>query len=179
MIYDLDQLGKFFHVTEKTIREWVDGGMPVVSHGKQGTRKKTRIDLEAAIEWYFANNYEKVELERSRTRLANEQAESAKIKNEQQRGDTVSLRSVVRQVSLALSTVRTNVLAVPTKLAPILEHRPAAEIKAELEREILACLEAITDFDIRKRAREDFDGGDGSDAGLEATSQVNGKRVGG
>ena len=152
--------------------------MPVVSRGKQGTRKKTRINLEAAVQWYFANNYEKTALERSRTRLANEQAESAKLKNELQRGDSVSLRSAEQQLTLALSNVRTNTLAIPTKLAPLLENRSAAEIKATLEREIRACLEAIADFKLRSGNAQDSPDDQASAVDRPAAARVNGKRVG-
>jgi phage terminase Nu1 subunit (DNA packaging protein) len=84
-----------FRVTEKSILTWIKGGMPVEQRGKHGRGDKHRLNLEKCIKWYFENNFERLELDRSRTRLANEQAERAAIDNARRRGELMPVADAV------------------------------------------------------------------------------------
>ena len=134
-------LARLFRVTEKTVLVWIKAGMPVAKAGAQGRGKKTQLELEKCVEWFFLTNFERLELDRSRTRLANEQADKAALENAKTRGDLVSLALIGREFGNLLTELRTNALAIPSKLAPELEGQTIAERKATLDRAIFDLLD--------------------------------------
>ena len=89
-----DELAGIFNVTPKTVRAWVDAGMPVLVEGKQGRGRKTQASLQAAVRWYFQTNFERLELDRARTRLANEQGLKESLANAQRRGQLCMVEHV-------------------------------------------------------------------------------------
>ena len=75
-VLDLDEIARLFRVTPQAVHKWVASGLPVKVRGTRGgARRKTRISLRQAAEWYFDRNFERLELDRQRTRLAEEQAD--------------------------------------------------------------------------------------------------------
>jgi phage terminase Nu1 subunit (DNA packaging protein) len=120
LILDLAETATLFGVSEKTLRAWAkSGGMPVVTVGTQGgARKKTRLDLLQVVGWYFARNPERRELDRVRARLTAANAELAELRAGASRGDLVSLRTVGAAFGEFLSVMRTNISALPARLAP-------------------------------------------------------------
>ena len=91
-------LAAIFRVTEVSVFQWIKAGMPVAVQGKRGRGgKKTRLDLEACARWYFEANYERLELDRARARLANEQADRAALENAVTRDDLVPLSLIERE----------------------------------------------------------------------------------
>jgi phage terminase Nu1 subunit (DNA packaging protein) len=138
LILPLDEVADLFCVTPKALRSWAkSGGMPVVAVGSQGgARKKTRLDLLQVVGWYFARNPERRELDRVRARLTAANAELAELRAGASRGDLVSLSRVGAEFGALLSTVRTNALAIPAKLAPELEGQTTVERQATLEHAI-------------------------------------------
>lgn len=119
---DLDEVAALFSVTEKAVRGWVAAGMPVITKGSQGgSRNKTTISLKEAVEWYFHENYERLELDRARTRLADEQAIKVALENAVRSKDLVVLEVYEREHQKDLSELRSAFLAFPVKLAPVLD----------------------------------------------------------
>jgi phage terminase Nu1 subunit (DNA packaging protein) len=148
MICDLDKIARLFRVTEKAVRGWLSAGMPVHQLGTQGgARKKTRIKLEAAVEWYFKENFERLELDRQRSRLSSEQADKAALDNQERRGDLVSLKAIEREYAGVFTEIRINALAIPSKLAPEVTGLGTAEIKAALERAIFELLDRAAQWE--------------------------------
>ena len=146
-VVEVADLARLFRVTEKSIYTWVKDGMPVVKAGKQGRGgHKTQLDLEKCVEWYFASNHEKLELDRARTRLANEQSLTAELKNAETQRDLVPLSLLTREFAGLLAEIRTNALAIPAKLAPELEGQTIGERKATLERSIFELLDRAVEY---------------------------------
>jgi phage terminase Nu1 subunit (DNA packaging protein) len=133
LVLDLDEIAELFGVAEKTIRSWISAGLPVEVQGRQGRGQKTRLDLAGTVRWYHATHHEKHELDRTRARLNRAMAELAELRAGASRGDLVSLSAVGREFGALLSTVRTNALAIPAKLAPELEGQTTVERQATLE----------------------------------------------
>jgi phage terminase Nu1 subunit (DNA packaging protein) len=80
-LLDVAALAGLFRVTEKTVRDWTAQGMPVAKAGGKGRGKKAMYRLGECVEWYFEENFERLELDRQRTRLAAEQAQKIAIEN--------------------------------------------------------------------------------------------------
>jgi phage terminase Nu1 subunit (DNA packaging protein) len=105
------EFAKLLRVTQKTVLTWIKAGMPVASHGSRGggkVRNKTQINLQPAIEWYFAENYERLELDRQKTRLTSEQADKTAFENAERSRDLVELSLVTREFGALLGEIRTN-----------------------------------------------------------------------
>jgi len=117
----VEEFAEMVRVTPKTVNLWIRSGMPVASTGSQGRGNGSRIDLKAAVTWYFLENAEAVELNRQRSRLAREQADAKALENAASRQDLVPLSMIEREFSGLLAEIRTNALAIPSKVAPELE----------------------------------------------------------
>ena len=156
--------------------------MPLAGKAKPGGngRGAAQIDLLKAVDWYFRENYDRVALERARASLATEQAESSRLKNEETRGDLVHLSVIAGVVKRALLVVRTNILAVSTKLSPELASLSTPEeVKAALTLELEQCLEAISDLDLREPSgpEGDADLAEGDETAPAADDQPMGRHV--
>ena len=141
LVLDLAQVAALFSVAEKTVRSWIAAGLPVEVQGKQGRGKKTQIDLRAAVDWYFRQDVERRELNRTRARLNRAMAENAELKAAAARGDLVSLRGIGREFGKLLAQIRTNALAIPAKLAPELEGCTASQCYVTVEHAISELLD--------------------------------------
>lgn len=172
------QLANIYRVTDQAISLWVRAGMPVAKQGMRNKGKASLYDLEACVRWHVRENYERTALERARATLAVEQAESSRLKNEETRGDLVHLSVIAGVVKRALLVVRTNILAVATKLSPELaSFGTPEEVKAALTLELEQCLEAIADLDLGDPSQP---GGDEDlAAGDEAAAAAHDQPVGG
>lgn len=117
----LEDLALLFGVTEKAVRGWIHAGMPVLHQGSQGRGKKTSISLEKAVEWYFHENFERLELDRARTRLADEQSRKLALENALRTGELGEFSIWQRELEKFFGEMRAALLALPTKLAPQLD----------------------------------------------------------
>lgn len=118
---DVSALAGIFRVTEKTIRDWTAQGMPVAKAGGKGRGKKALYDLRDAVEWYFDENYERLELDRQRTRLAAEQAQKIAIENAKSEAALGDLDDWTAEAQQFHGEIRAALLALPTKEAPRLD----------------------------------------------------------
>jgi hypothetical protein len=137
----LDELAGICRVTPQAVHGWVKAGMPVTRKGSRGRSKKTLVDFQAAMEWYFSENYERLELDRARARLANEQADKTAFDNAERARDLVPLLMIEREFGALLAEIRTNALALSSKLAPELEGLTIEERKAAIDRAVFDFLD--------------------------------------
>lgn len=145
--FTLDQVAGMFRVTEKAVRDWIGAGMPVEILGTQGRGKKTAIDLEAAVRWYFEANFERLQLDRERAMLAAEQRETAALRNAQARGDLASIGELAKQFSDAVAVVHSVLLSIPAKEAPeIAPLNDANAIESRLRKAIYEALQQLADY---------------------------------
>lgn len=178
-VLDLDGIAAIFRVTEKAVRGWVSVGLPILEKGSQGgARNKTRISLRAAVEWYFSENYERLELDRQRTRLAAEQADKQSLENAVTRGELLDASRIGDGVERAMVAFRERLRGLATKLAPRVNPE-----KPNLARDIIAAehdavLNSLAD-NFSQSARGKLAGDDGGSVDRSApAAKVNGKRVG-
>jgi len=176
----LAELAGICRVTEQAVSQWIKAGMPVkepASMGGRGGSKPAVLDLEACMRWYFSTNFERFELERARSRLANEQADSAALRNAEVRDELVRLPVIEKIIGNAVTVLRANTLALPTKLAPELEGLSTPEIKAVLDREARAALEAFAAYDLGPTVRRIAARAGDGDAATAADGQPVGRRA--
>lgn len=179
-IIDLGQLASILRVTEKAIRGWIAAGMPVLVHGTQGgARNKTMLSFRAAVEWYFSENYERLELDRQRTRLASEQADERALENAVTRGELLDASLIGDGIERALVAFQARMRGLATKLAPRVNPEKPNLARDIIATEIDAALHSLADNFSQpargKLARDD----DGSDRSAPAAGKVNGQRMGG
>lgn len=137
------EFADLLRVTPKTVTLWIQAGMPVVRRGKQGRGQKTLIELKPAIEWYFRENHERLELDRQTSRLKQELADKAALTNAELRGELVRLNVIEREIASLAANLKQNVMALPTRLAAMLEGMSTDERKSTLER---SCREVLEEF---------------------------------
>src|SRR6185503_18773111 len=93
--------------------------MPLLHQGRPGRQgDSTQISLRAAVEWYFAENYERLELDRQRTRLASEQADEQALENAVTRGEVIDKDRIGDGIERAFVAFRERLRGLATKLAP-------------------------------------------------------------
>lgn len=117
--------------------------------------ERGRYELEPVVKAYIHYLRDRslgegvVSLEDARKRKLNAEAELAEIQLAQARADVVSVEEVQSQWDSVLSSVRTRILAVPTKLAPrVSVETELATVKDIIEDGIFEALgEIARDFD--------------------------------
>ena len=175
----LDEVAGVFRVTEKAVRGWIAAGMPVVTQGKQGRGNATTISLRKATEWYFSENYERLELDRARTRLADEQSRKVALDNATRTGELGELSIWQRELEKFFGELRAAFLAFPVKLAPQLDG-DVNQRKDLLEREVFALLHSISghsgDAATQRVSKSNQGIRDGASAAAETDGQPVGRR---
>ena len=89
-----------------------------------------------------------LDLNAERARLAKEQADHTAMRNARMRGKLVSVADVEQAVTAAFSRVRGHMRAIPDKLGPRGERRPAAELAVIAARLIDQSLTELSEIEI-------------------------------
>jgi phage terminase Nu1 subunit (DNA packaging protein) len=135
----LERAADLCGVTEKTIRSWIDAGLPVLQQGKQGRGAiKTLVDLVEIVRWITeAENA----LDAAKTRLAAAQAEKHEMENAVRRKELADVKDVDRVWSDMVLATRAKFLSMPAKLAAQLTNlTDAAVIATRIRAEVYAAL---------------------------------------
>lgn len=178
---DLQEFSQLFQVTEKAVRDWIKAGMPVASKGSRGggkERDKTQINLRDAVEWYFEENYERLELDRQRTKLASEQAQKFAIENAVRVSELGELKVWQQELEQHYGEIRAALLALPSKLAPRLDG-DVNRRKDRLEEAIYEVLRQLASYRPKKAGTRGEAQELGSEESSGATATADGERVGG
>lgn len=180
------EIGTFaalLRVTEKAVRDWIAAGMPVANQGSRGggkNRDKTLIDLQAAIGWYFRENYERMELERQRSDLAREQARKVALENAERSTVLVRAAPLAKAFADAASSAQAALLSIPTKEAPMLAS--LTDPNAIEQRLTVAINDALVELSAYRipdrRSGGDSSGGGTGDGPARPAARPNRKRVG-
>jgi phage terminase Nu1 subunit (DNA packaging protein) len=142
----LQQVAAHLGVSTKTVQDLLANG----TIEKQG---KGEYDLEVCLRGYISRLREMaasrvgngdLNLTDERARLAKEQADAKEMENAITRGELVYIEDVAKRVEVALSNVKTKLLAVPTKVAPeAAAADDAKEVQALIERHIIEALNEL------------------------------------
>lgn len=143
-ILGLEELAELFSVTEKTVRAWIARGMPVEVAGKRGRNvQKTQISLEKAVRWYFEENFERLELDRQRTRLAEEQADRLADEKAVRRAELIPLADVAGWYGDHVVRARARLIQIPDALGQFCPRDSAAEVTSQARRLVTEALDEL------------------------------------
>jgi phage terminase Nu1 subunit (DNA packaging protein) len=147
------QIATVLGVNVTTVSLWeAREGFPVAVPGGPG--KPTKYSLPDAVAWYVARKAAKnngsggpggLNLDEERARLAAVQRERVELQNAVRRGELMPVGEVAAVWTEILATVRANLLALPSALAPELARieEPHA-VAARLREAIYAALTALS-----------------------------------
>jgi terminase small subunit / prophage DNA-packing protein len=129
----------------------------LIANGTLEKRGRGEYDLDACREAYITRlreaaagraNSGDLNLTEERARLAKEQADAKEMENSITRGELVYIDDVAKRVEVALSKVKTKILAIPTKVAPeAAAADDAKEVQALIERHIIEALNELAGID--------------------------------
>lgn len=120
-------------------------------------------------------------LAEERARLASEQADKASLANAVRRGELLEVQHVAAAWSDVFITLKTKILALPSKLAVELSTLvDADEVRNRLSFEVRQLLEEASQFDpLKTDADSDSEFDDDDEEPAETPTRLNGQRVGG
>ena len=173
-LYALNTLAVELGKDRRTLARKLDGLLPdsdKIERGKQVkrwrlTRVLEHINLQGA----------KLNLEQERARLARVQCEKIDFELARLRGSSLDADATVLSVSRLLVDLRTRLLAIPTKAAPLLLGcRTIPRLKDELERQIHDALRDIANTDVARYLADI--GGRDDETATEIDDQPVGRRA--
>lgn len=144
------EIAKHIGVTPKYVQDLINEG--VIDRKDRGT-----YDINECRDAYIKKlreaaagraNSGDLNLTDERARLAKEQADAKEMENAITRGELVYIEDVAKRVEVALSKVKTKMLAIPTKVAPEAAAADnAKEVQALIERHIIEALNELSGID--------------------------------
>ncbi len=144
------QLAAAFGVRARQVGRWVADGCPVLAPGGPG--RAARFDLREVIGWYVARELaaraprggDVLDPRHERARRDRAAADALELRNRLRRGECVEVVEVVRVWRELLAEVRAQLLALPTRLAPVLAPETDARLVADrLTTAVTDCLRGL------------------------------------
>lgn len=132
---------------------WTRRGMPVAKPGRPGHGGAAEYDLAAVVRWYFATNFERLELDRARTRLAHEQAEAKRMDNAVREGDLAPAHVILQVHAALVREADAKLGRIARKVAPDLEGLTTVERITVIDAAIRECLERLSTYRPRRPRR--------------------------
>lgn len=144
MIVSTAELATLLGVTTRQIQLWAKEGIAVrVEAGKFDAAKSVQNRIEQAGKKAPAATA-KTGLDREKTRLAKEQADAQRLKNQILRNEMLPRAEVEREWSEIMRLVRTGVLACTSRIRNQLPHMTAHDGQV-IDRELRGALSALAD----------------------------------
>lgn len=134
-------VAKAFAVSARTVQNWTDAGLPRNGDGS--------YSLPDCIAWRTrAQVAEAGELDpvAERARRDSEAADKLALENAQTRGEVARLSVIERELSALFSDLRTNALALPSKVAPQLAGLEPVQMARILEDAVRALLTELAEY---------------------------------
>ena len=128
----------------------------LIARGTITKQPRGKYDLDEATKEYIRHIREvaagrlragELDLAEERARLAKEQADAKEMENARLRGDLVEIGSVAKEFGRQASAVRTRLLAIPSKAAPlVISCKKPAEARAVIEDMIEEALNELVGY---------------------------------
>lgn len=141
----VDALADWLGIHKRTVSDLVARGVVVrEKRGQYQLQESVRRYCEHMREMAAGRGGEQgvLDLTAERARLAKEQADGQSIKNELARGTLVEAEAVKREWAGILRTLRSSMLAIPSRVRQTAAHLTATDI-ASIDREIRDTLKAL------------------------------------
>ncbi|WP_449246557.1 terminase small subunit [Desulfarculus baarsii] len=173
-IVNRTQLAEIFGVSLPTVDAWRRDGCPVEKQGGRG--KEYKFDTVSVLEWRqerearrYVGNTEGITEDEARARKLAAEAALAEITLAERLNAVALTEDVFNIVSAEYAAVRTQILAIPTKTAPLcFAASSIAEVQQIIDKEIRQALAELSYADIADDEPESVVVGAsaGDDAGL-------------
>lgn len=138
------QLAAMFGVTEKTIVEWQDEGMPVELRG-QAPRPNEYLAADC-IRWYVDREVRKVRAESPRDRVFRLQAEDLELKLAEKRGQLVPTAMIEPKLRAAIVAAREHLMGERRRIAALAVGKSEQEVLALLEKAFSDTLRRLAEW---------------------------------
>lgn len=174
------EIAECFRVSTNTISEWVRKGCPCEKKGRNG--EEYTFDLPPVITWRVEQLVQQAmkpifgghDLRDAERREAFAKAELRELELAEKQKEVVNMQAAARIVVRGIMETRSQLLALPTKLAPrLIAFKTPAAIKTVLERAIHNALIGISRLDFPEEILE------GHLAPVGPAPQADGQPVGG
>lgn len=145
------EIAKCFRVSTNTLSEWVKKGCPCEKKGRNG--EEYHFDLPAVITWRVEQLVQQAmgpifgghDLRDAERREAFAKAELRELELAEKQKTLINTQAAARIVERGIMEARSQLLALPTKLAPrLIAFKTPAQIKAALERAVHNALAGLS-----------------------------------
>ncbi len=136
----------FLQVPERTFYRLVETGIiPKAGDGE--------YILGEVVESYWRNQFDTEGLKAAQTRLTTAQAELKELELAEQRGELHRASAIAKVWADNVLNAKKKLLAIPTKIPPMLVGQDVQTIRKKLEQEIKESLRELADYDGEKITR--------------------------
>lgn len=133
------EAAEFFGLSTQALDHWFRTGCPVLSRSEAGHIES--LDLRELARWRIGRSEQGSESEREKTRLTRAQADAAELRLAEERAALIRVPLVVKAWHSYVLACRAKLLALPTRLAPLVAAEADTDACREiLEREVAAAL---------------------------------------
>ena len=151
------ELSEITGVSQVSLWTWGKEGMPVLRTGATG--EENQYDTEAVIRWMIDREVARLGVVDQKDRLARLQGDKIEMELAGSRGELVPAAAIEPTWSSIVTAVRQAALALPVRLAPLLEATPGVDAKrALIEEEVHDVLQKLSTYE---HAGPDDDGAPG------------------
>lgn len=138
------QLAALFGVTEKTIVEWQDEGMPVELRG-QAPRPNEYVAADC-VRWYTDREVRKVRAESPRDRVFRLQADELELKLAEKRGGLVPTAMIEPKLRAAIVGAREHLMGERRRIAALAVGKNEQELVGLLEKAFADTLRRLAEW---------------------------------
>lgn len=190
--FSLTEVAALLGKHRNTISKWIGQGCPYVEKADRDRGKEWQLSLPAVMDWrekyaveQAVGDTSKLDIDEARRRKTVAEAALAELELSKQRGEVVSLEVVSTVVGDQLSACKARLVAIPTKVAPVLVSvTDVTECRDIIDAAVREALNELSGYDgaggsrpSNRRYGSDDEGDDSGEA--EAAAAPDRKRVGG
>lgn len=148
-------------VSTQTLDQWLGRGMPYVSKPGAGSRSYS-FDLSEVLRWRL--DYERAkmdaetdetDLDEAKRRRAVAEARIAEMQADREAGQLLLREDVDAAVVGAFARVRARLLAIPGKVAPIVQGQPTPEAAETIRKAVYEALRELSETSVSELANGD------------------------
>lgn len=138
------QLAALFGVTEKTVVEWQDEGMPVELRNQ--APKPNEYESADCIRWYAEREVRKVRVESPRDRVFRLQADKLEMEMAEARKALLPAAMIEPKIRGAIIAAREHLMGERRRIAALVQGRSETECAALLEQAFSDALRRLADW---------------------------------
>lgn len=147
MTVNFEEVAKFLNLSKSSFYRLIDAG--VIPKSDNGD-----YILGEVVNAYWRNQFDSEGLKAAQTRLVTAQAELKEAELAEQRGELHRASAIAKLWTDSVIRAKTRLLAIPTKIGPILVGQELPTIASKLKDAIYEALRELADYDGEAITRE-------------------------